>query len=243
VKFKGTGLVAFIDLLGFSAAIEQTWDQSPSALDMVIDLKQQLQRPFGLRLDNKDRPDLTQRPSVSSISDSIVLKYAMHSGDATEVFHGFAQIYGAVLLIAKYAAERDFAIRGGLELGPVAWDEDHDPIGPAFITAYTLESKLAVNVRTILGPNLLRRFADDDYKDQMPPDRLVTLDHDGMVALRPTVEIVEKMRELRSKAPDARRAAKYDYVLKPRPVPVGLPQEVWLRLADNVEGIGPASEG
>lgn len=166
MAFNGLGFVAFLDLLGFSARTMENWHAKPSALDVIVGLKERISysRDIQPRIEIEGRKERWD-PSISSVSDSIILTYGMRNpSDDLEFFMALASISlvaGNLQLYALAAGlghQPGFVVRGSIEYGPF-FQSGHEVIGPAFIEAYNLEAGVAGVARVIAGPRLLKHCA------------------------------------------------------------------------------------
>lgn len=186
--FKGKAIVAFLDLLGFSQRVQETWDQENSALDLLLRLKNDIgtssEHPPQVRL--ASRPDHTWDVSVATVSDSIVLRYGVKDDDGPDdfVFALMNMCFVASNLVGS-AFRNGFAVRGGVEFGDLYFDAD-ETIGPAFIDSYVIESKIAHSARILLGPRIIEKLISDKspYTSVYLPQSLYR-SKDGMLCLFP----------------------------------------------------------
>ena len=80
--------------------------------------------------------------------------------------------------------DRDYTLRGAIELGDIYWNE-FDTIGPAFLDVYELESKVAKQSRVIVGPVLLDCLCNRMFDDWMewPSSHLFARSEDNLIRL------------------------------------------------------------
>ena len=66
----------------------------------------------------------------------------------------------------RTALNLNFTVRGGIEYGDMRWD-NNVILGPAFIKAYELESKIAISSRVIMGSEVFKKtysaFVDGNH--------------------------------------------------------------------------------
>jgi hypothetical protein len=77
-NFKGTGLVAFIDILGFAKEIEEKWDNSEdNPLQKLLTLKEKLPKITNdlFKEDDRNSKSKLLPCRVQTISDSIVVSF------------------------------------------------------------------------------------------------------------------------------------------------------------------------
>ena len=165
-SFFGTGLVVFIDLLGFSKEILTKWsEEEGSPLKRLFKIKNSYpvlssakHIKFGsYSIDNNSNPIYHHyyQCRVQTVSDSIVLSTALPPNLNPEDFMlAFLAIANASFDIWREAIMEGFTIRGGFELDDIFWNSS-EIVGPAFIKAFELEKDLADTSRIIIGERLL----------------------------------------------------------------------------------------
>lgn len=157
--FKGKGLVAFVDMLGFTAKVEQTWHTASPALDLILAFKEKVRTTKYGVIQWEGHP--ARIPEVRSLSDSLVFTYGIQDlSDPREFLSALSTMMMQIGSIRAMAADAGFAVRGGIEFGDIYIDED-DVIGPAFNAAYELESRIASTARVILGAAATERMVDE----------------------------------------------------------------------------------
>lgn len=165
-SFFGTGLVVFIDLLGFSKEILTKWsEEKESPLMRLLKIKNscpvlssEKHIKFGsYSLGNNGNPIYHHyyQCRVQTVSDSIVLSTALPQNLNPEDFMlAFLAIATASFDIWREAIMEGFTIRGGFELDDIYWNSS-EIVGPAFIKAFELEKDFADTSRIIIGERLL----------------------------------------------------------------------------------------
>jgi hypothetical protein len=134
-------IILFLDFLGFKEIVEDTVRDGKNlrsllkAIDLLYDI-------------GSEDPDLYKTRSITTFSDSVVLSYAVHEQSA--VFYLLLDIAFAVI---------DLAIRGYLVPGAVTVGDlvhtDRYLVGPAMVSAYEMESKLAKTPRVLVDRKLV----------------------------------------------------------------------------------------
>lgn len=191
-KFKGQGLVAFIDILGFSSEIESNWDNTEdNPLDKLLELKKHL--PIHTdkdltKVDTKNN-ERTYMCRVQTISDSIVVSFGFDEkviyGD---MILGTIVFFETVSVIWRNSLESGFTVRGAVDYGSIYWDEK-EIIGPAFINAYKLEMNYAktsrIIVSSVFNRNLKKIFeqATTFWNDAIL--KILRKDIDGYIVINP----------------------------------------------------------
>lgn len=237
-QFDGFALIAFLDLLGFSQKIAETWGTPESILPVILGLKERVNQPPKIQLVVESTPGYFHSDAFS-ISDSIILRYPLkEKDDVNEAYWAFLAMTGQINEAMGYAAEHGFAIRGGVEFGPVYWN-GNEIIGPAFNTAYQLESKVAKSARVVVGPNLLRKFGKYPSAMTVQAATILYQSSDGLAVLNRNLLAVPKMRELQTRAPAAVQEKYWACITKTKSIEqaFGENHNRWNGLADAVESL------
>jgi hypothetical protein len=192
-KFKGTGLVAFLDILGFSKEIEEHWDAvENNPLDRLLELKRNLPIYNNNDIDPQISKSKTHRRyhcRVQTISDSIVVSFGfddpLQMGD---LVLGTYTFFDTIRVIWNNCLATGYTIRGAVDFGKIYWDEK-EIIGPSFITAYKLEVSHAKTSRVILSSNINRNMAQMFAQQATMWDKFVfrflRKDIDGYIIFNP----------------------------------------------------------
>lgn len=170
-------LVTFIDVLGFKSMVASL---SANDVFQILETLRVWAKP--------DRGQTSLR--FVNFSDSIVRVLPLDAGER------YGVLFDELLSIAymqSTLAERSVALRGAVTVGDVAFvsrrGKGVQVFGPAFIDAYSLESRLADYPRVLVDPRLLRQQRRDDRlkagwhtrkQDREEIDRLVRIDADGL---------------------------------------------------------------
>ena len=164
---------AFLDILGFSANISESYKNETS--NQLLGIFHSI---FSEQVEKikKEREDSLLY--FKSFSDNVLLAVPQFSYDMESEF-------GSILWpIKEYQfamALRGYFIRGGLSVGPLFIDDNH-VYGGALIEAYKLESKIAVNPMVVLCDNtmeLVDHHMTYYSKDWAPQLDAVLVNHDG----------------------------------------------------------------
>jgi hypothetical protein len=130
------------------------------------------------------------------MSDSIVITAPVERANPYTFYSAFWSVGGCVSRCMMEAIDAGFMVRGGLEFGPI-YRAGPEIIGPGFIDAYLLESRVADIARVVLGPELLDYIrlhqADLAFTDRST----MYCSDDGLIALRPTQAKSEQVLALR----------------------------------------------
>ena len=194
-KHNGSGLVAFLDILGFSNEIMDNWNnQDDNPLDKLLRLKEGLPINTGSELVSfyKEDQNINVRKyscRVQSISDSIVVSFGFNEnliyGD---VILGIKIFFNTISAIWRNTLKAGFTIRGAADWGDIFWN-DKEIIGPAFINTYRLEQNIAKSSRVIISSNLNQNLAKmfnqekTFWNDELLKN--LTKDTDGYLILNP----------------------------------------------------------
>ncbi len=139
-------IVAFIDILGSTAAIKSTAEKS---LEMMHDAYTESIELFNCLFENKN-----VRPSVKIFSDNIIVAMPR----AGESGHGaFCAVVMMSAIIQVQFLKHGLLTRGGIATGNFFAD-DVMVWGMALVKAYDLESNVAMYPRVVVEPELIREL-------------------------------------------------------------------------------------
>jgi hypothetical protein len=216
-----TGLVAFLDILGFSAAVCSDW---PGTLYKLLNIK----GAEGVKTDGitfaVEGPEASPnfRPAVNTFSDSIILVTALQiDRPPLEQLIAFISTARNIGFAWNAAVKEGFLLRGAIEFGDI-YRSESDVVGPAVASAVNLE-KRADSGRILLGPKLLRALYELDGKTEYGSGWLSTLMKcraDDLIAVSPAFfastddDTIEKIEGMRSCASDDKAKRKYDELLE-----------------------------
>lgn len=170
--FKGKAIVAFVDMLGFSQEIYANWNQIQfNPLERIMEIKGFMEMAKkGAKvhtfLDYDMRTVLGQikYPDVITISDSFILIQTLDDEDDVNFILSFLAITVSIIELWRISKDKGFTIRGGVDYGDLFYTQT-EVIGPAYIDAYNIESKIADISRIV-------------YSDKI--GKLVYLKHNGI---------------------------------------------------------------
>jgi hypothetical protein len=146
-------IVAFIDILGFRALLDETVDKdgndNEEKIDSVIESYQAIRSVWDL--DEKSKHlDIKSSESkkVSIFSDSIVVSFKVD--EPSEVFYTLLEIKWLIMRLLS----RQVLCRGAVAIGKFIHTDNY-LFGPALVEAYTLESRAAMYPRIILDRTII----------------------------------------------------------------------------------------
>jgi len=191
-KFKGTGLVAYLDLLGFSNEIENKWSNvEDNPLDKILLLKKNIPQFTSEELKELS-PNKNQRTylcRVQTISDSIIVSFGLEKPcSIADIVLGIIVFIETISSIWVNTLVSGFTLRGAVDMGEIYWD-DKEIIGPALIKTYQLEKDYAKTSRIIISSsfnkNLAKLFSEKQtlWNDKIL--QLLRLDIDGYLIVNP----------------------------------------------------------
>ena len=156
-------IVAFVDYLGFSAAIDSSDEASRATiLRQLVSLAAMRGNFYVEKIDPK-RTRL--RAAISTFSDNIVISYSVPGlmaeggrsrADALSLAIG--QIAGTIGRHAYEALRNGFLIRGGLTVGNL-YHANGVVFGEALVDAYRIESTTSIYPRVVISPSIVKEFA------------------------------------------------------------------------------------
>lgn len=227
-KFLGPALVAYLDILGMSRALQTDWGaHSTSALHRLLRIKNTMPRDDEKSqitvavYDADSDKDVERYLSVTrTLSDSIVTMMALPNECDLEGL--FLRIYGllfTVRIIWQHTLKEGFTVRGAIEFGDMFWNEV-DFTGPGLAHAYELE-KLAETSRVLVGPRLLEKIVDIAGRGfplthPSNPNNAFAVSKDRKVIVDPHFvvgdHLLSSLKALQASAGDAKM--KYDEVIQ-----------------------------
>ena len=214
-SFKGTGLVAFIDILGFAKEIEEKWsNDEDNPLQKLLTLKGKLPKLTNDVFQDSDRNSKSKLfpCRVQTISDSIIVSF----GFDDPLIHGDVILATMSFLytisdIWTRAIEFGFTIRGAADIGQIFWDAT-EIIGPSFIHVYRLEQNQAKTSRILISSSLNKTLAGYFSKGSTLWDdnvlKMLRKDIDGYIIFNPHClysnqdkrELIAKLENMQSKS-------------------------------------------
>jgi hypothetical protein len=147
-------LILFIDFLGFKELVDATVSNA-NELDRLVEALAVL-REVGME------QEVFPTQQMTHFSDSVALSFRIDEPSA--VFWLLTQIGLAILALA----ERGYLVRGAVTVGPLYHTEDI-LVGPAMVSAYHMESKVAIYPRVIVDPAIIE-IARENRSDIHHPD-------------------------------------------------------------------------
>jgi len=178
-------VLAFIDVLGFEKAVENTIEKVDGneiekipEIQKINNLLDEIRQYTIMssflsgELDIKDR-------IVSQISDSVVISYSKESN--------FCHILHDAYFLCVKALQIGFLLRGAIVCGKVIHIENENKLfGPAFLKAYNMEREKAIFPRIIIDSNFLDiaqanlSTCSDPNTEYNDLKRLILEDFDGI---------------------------------------------------------------
>lgn len=171
---KVKAIVAFVDLLGFSSELALNWDQnSDDFLHRIMRIKSftELCKINGNPHEFYDYDEVTfldssQYPELITFSDSFIfIKEIDETSPQTKITSVLA-VLGSILELWRYAIEEGFTLRGAIDFGEFYYG-NNEIIGPAFISTYQMESKIA-KISRILCSSQIATIIDENIKSSAP---------------------------------------------------------------------------
>ena len=152
-------IVAFIDILGFKALLNDTTDNkgndNEDAINKVVSAYEAIRDIWDL--DKKAdylNTNSSDTKKVSIFSDCLVVSFEINQ--SSEVFFTLLEIKWLIMRLIS----RRILCRGAVSLGKFIHTENY-LFGPALVEAYTLESKAAVYPRVILDHTVIEAGASN----------------------------------------------------------------------------------
>ena len=143
-------IVAFLDILGFRDLITRMYEKQPKLFGLIRDVFSFTENE--IRLANEAFYYKLKQLEISSFSDSIVI-----SAPPDERFLVFLYVGS----IANYYLKSGVALRGGIAVGST-YHKGNIVFGRGFISAYDLESKVAVYPRIVIDDSIVHQMNRED---------------------------------------------------------------------------------
>jgi hypothetical protein len=189
-KFKGVGLVSFIDVLGFSNDILKNWNNTlDNPLEKILSIKKDMPINSSIEDDGR-RNHRTYVSRVNTVSDSVTICFGYNEEIiAGDFVLGIESVIANISYVWSTFISKGYTIRGAIDFGDIYWDET-ELIGPAFINAYKLESEVAKCSRVIISSRLNKNLRNLFDNHERIGDKLLNKfrkDVDGYVIVNPTI--------------------------------------------------------
>jgi hypothetical protein len=231
-------VLAFIDVLGFKAAINRTIstgteneDETKKIDNLLEDIQRQIKSKgisFGDTSNNSK--------IVNQFSDSIIISYLKTEKS------GIFFILLEILFLCVSAIQKGFLLRGAIVCGKLCHTKTKI-FGPALVKAHEMERNLALYPRIILDEKILKiaeNYPREEYKKNMEYEKIEEMiikdfdglfyinyldlakpnfiDTDGMIpeyleSLRKIIENIEKEEDIRIKQKYLWLKGKYNILL------------------------------
>lgn len=165
--YKGKAIVAFVDMLGFSQEILTKWDDAEfNPLQRIMEIKGfmdlakkgSIDHTF-LDYDEKTILGKIKYPEVITISDSFVFVQTLDDDTDITFILSLLAVTGSIIELWRISKDKGFTIRGGVDFGELFYTPS-EIIGPAFIDAYNLESKIAEVSRIVYSKKISKMIYD-----------------------------------------------------------------------------------
>lgn len=209
--YRGDAIVAFVDLLGFSHHVKTKWGAAPDPLETILSLKREVGRAGFLTV---EFPAVRRQAQVTTMSDSIVITAPVERENPHTFYAAYLAVWNACENCMAMSIDKEFMVRGGIELGAI-YRADAEIIGPGFIDAYILESRVADVARIVVGPETLDFMREHQTEQAFTDHTTLYQSDDGLIVVRPTSRKSMEVRALRDKVADQPQLArKYDEFIR-----------------------------
>lgn len=209
-----TGIVAFIDILGFKEIVKKS-ERSPRLLNTIYQSlsflkKRELPDKWNLQLveieeDAQKRGlfdfDIADRTYSSAFSDSIVVSVLVNEKNINE---SLSTLLANLAFVGSKFIMDGILIRGGITIGKIIHNETGIVFGQGLIDAYHLESRAAKYPRIIISDKLIAKlnYPLETKRDRFPYHQYLKRFSDGCVGLHQLIyfqvlESWEKMSKRR----------------------------------------------
>jgi hypothetical protein len=176
-------LVAYIDLLGFTDAVDSSLAQEKNELLQLLQTFASVRKEapvHDVQIDTPSYKYIVARPGFMSVSDSIIISYKIPT--SRDINMALIQLTNHISWVAAHALKKGFLIRGGISIGEMYYKDDIF-MGKAYIDAYRLESQLAIFPRVLIHESLKDNTEHYFTKPDSQPFYRFIEDIDGMYML------------------------------------------------------------
>lgn len=205
-----TGIVAFIDILGFKEIVKKS-ERSPKLLNTIYQSlsflkKRELPDKWNLQLveieeDAQKRGlidfDIADRTYSSAFSDSIVVSVLVNDKNINE---SLSTLLANLAYVGSKFIMDGILIRGGITIGKIIHNETGIVFGQGLIDAYHLESRAAKYPRIILSDKLISKlnYPLETKRDRFPYHQYLKRFSDGCVGLHQLIyfEVLESWEKM-----------------------------------------------
>lgn len=161
IEYNGEAVVAFVDLLGFSNEIINNWKRrSNNPKRRLLTIQKSIQKKIKsdkhIKLFNNNDEFITKSPygKILLVSDSFTIIFPLLERNSDIRLASLINVCATILEIWQICIKMGFSIRAGIDVGNIYYNKNN-VLGPAFIKAYTLESKIASSSRVVLSGKAL----------------------------------------------------------------------------------------
>ena len=143
--------VAFLDILGFKALVKSNKREDKQKIYEYFRLIKQV---------TNEIKHTTSKKEIGSIviSDSVILSMPIEK-DASANIRKLRELCIAIRRIQFKLAEMNIWLRGAISSGKAYFDSnDSQVVGPAYINAFLLEERIALNPRVVIDNKLIKEL-------------------------------------------------------------------------------------
>lgn len=186
-------LVAFIDILGFSAYVKES-EKDSSKLEVLFSALKSLkkyetpgkwnQKIIEVEEDAQKKGienfEIAKHTNCTCFSDSIIISVNLTE---LEINAATSTLVANISMIGAYLLSKGLLIRGGLTVGNLIHTEDNIVVGQALIEAHSIESNTSVFPRIVVSKSLLNdlQYPITQKKDRYPYHQYLKRFEDGCV--------------------------------------------------------------
>ena len=155
--------VAFLDILGFEQLVRSKKQDDKRKIYEYFRLIENITRDL-------KKIDLTKDIGTIIISDSVILSVPIGATPDSNI-NKLRELCIAIQKIQFTLAENDIWLRGAISIGEAYFNsKENQIVGPAYINAYLLEKRNAINPRVVLDNKLISELeleSADDLIDKV----------------------------------------------------------------------------
>jgi hypothetical protein len=186
-KYTGEALVIYMDLLGFSKAVNETWPNTIKTLELIIEAL--ISDDAGCIASVNDDYTIFKQKAIA-ISDSIFVFQKIENENPINSIVTIDHLITICYLTWRLCIDKGFTVRGGIAYGDIHWNEKLNHLqGPAIVSVAKLEQQ--ANCSRILCSEQFIKFYAELHKQfgtiskKIIPLSNLLINFDGKIALNP----------------------------------------------------------
>lgn len=189
-------IVAFIDILGFKAIIDEYDNQALSNIlkDLQMALNTAIDTSINQILSMKGNENIKEHLKYRMFSDCLSISLPFYDND-TDFIIQFNSLSIIINAYVQTMALKGFFLRGGIATGSYYSDENMIFSG-GLVKAYELESRKAIYPRIVIDDTIVKKLlhSRDDLKTSFGIERIILLDNSDNTCFLNSFDVLDKMK-------------------------------------------------